>query len=161
MLEGLKATDWLGALTVTGATVMFSLGLELGGVTYPWSSATVSCLICHGVSTFLIFLLFQWKIAKHPIMPLRLFNHRSNAAVFVVVIAQGMAFISTAYFLPFCFQAVLGATPIQSGLWVLPLCGALALNSIATGAYIQKKWQLLRRDLVWRLLHDTRVRPLH
>ncbi len=70
MLEGLKATDWLGALTVTGGTVMFSLGLEFGGVTYPWSSATVSCLICHGVSTFLIFLLFQWKIAKHPIMPL-------------------------------------------------------------------------------------------
>jgi hypothetical protein len=138
LLEGLKATDWLGALIVTGGTVMFSLGLEFGGVTYPWSSATVSCLISHGVSTFLIFLLFQWKIAKHPIMPLRLFNHRSNAAVFIVVIAQGMAFISTAYFLPFYFQAVLGATPIQSGLWVLLLCGAQALTSIATGAYIQK-----------------------
>ncbi len=96
MLEGLKATDWLGALTVAGSTVMFSLGLEFGGVTYPWSSATVSCLISHGISTFLIFLLFQWKIAKHPIMPLRLFNDRSDAAIFIVVIAQGMAFISTA-----------------------------------------------------------------
>ena len=38
LLEGIAAIDWLGVLTIVGATVMFLLGLQLGDVTHPWNS---------------------------------------------------------------------------------------------------------------------------
>lgn len=35
IVEGLLAMDWLGTITIVGATVMFLLGLGYGGVAYP------------------------------------------------------------------------------------------------------------------------------
>jgi len=40
-MDGIKAIDWLGSLTIVGGTLMLLFGLEFGGVTYPWASATV------------------------------------------------------------------------------------------------------------------------
>ena len=48
LLEGLRAIDWLGAITIVGGTVMLLFGLELGGVSKPWKSAAVLCLIIFG-----------------------------------------------------------------------------------------------------------------
>ncbi|KAK4617519.1 Efflux pump dotC [Fulvia fulva] len=70
ILDGLKAIDWLGTLLVVGATVMFLLGLQEGGVSAPWDSAKVLCLIIFGIFTFALFLTWQWRGAKYPIMPL-------------------------------------------------------------------------------------------
>ncbi|KAH0123884.1 putative major facilitator superfamily transporter, partial [Aureobasidium melanogenum] len=69
--EGLKAIDWIGALLVIGGVLMFLFGLEYGGITYPWDSATVLCLIIIGVFTMGLFIINEWKFAKSPVMPLR------------------------------------------------------------------------------------------
>jgi hypothetical protein len=68
---GLKAVDWLGSLTIVGGTLMLLLGLEFGGVTFPWDSATVTCLIVFGVFVSCLFILNEWKFARYPIMPIR------------------------------------------------------------------------------------------
>lgn len=143
LLSGLKAIDWLGALTIVSATVMFLLGLEFGGVTKPWKSAEVICLIVFGVLTFVIFFFVEWRLAKYPLIPLRIFNNRSNAAVLTVVVSHGIAYISCAYFLPFYFQEVLGATPILSGVWLLAMAGALAFMTVFAGVYMQKTGKYL------------------
>lgn len=44
ILAGLKAIDWIGVMTITGGTIMFLLGLEYGGISFPWTSATVLSL---------------------------------------------------------------------------------------------------------------------
>ena len=41
LLEGLAAIDWLGVISVVGATVMLLLGLEFGSTTYPWDSVSI------------------------------------------------------------------------------------------------------------------------
>lgn len=69
--EGLKAVDWLGSLLIVGGTLMVLLGLEFGGVTFPWTSATVLCLIILGFFTACVFVLNEWKFARYPVMPLR------------------------------------------------------------------------------------------
>ena len=143
MIAGLKAIDWTGVVTISGGTVMFLLGLEYGGVNYPWSSATVICLIVFGLVVIGIFLLNEWKLAIYPVMPLRIFKHRSNIAALAVCFIHGTVFISGAYFLPLYFQAVLGATPILSGVYLFPFVLSLSLTSMVAGIFIKKTGQYL------------------
>jgi len=138
LIEGLKAIDWVGSLLIVGATLMFLFGLQYGGETYPWDSAAVVCLIVFGALTFAIFILYEWKVPKYPVMPLGLFKSRTNIATLTVVFIHGVVFISGSYYLPLYFQAVLGATPILSGVYLLPTALALSAGSIGTGIFVGK-----------------------
>ncbi|KAK3395462.1 major facilitator superfamily domain-containing protein [Sordaria brevicollis] len=141
--QGLMAVDWLGSLTIVGGTLMVLLGLEFGGVTYPWKSATVICLIVFGIVTIGIFVVIEWKVAEYPVIPMRLFKRRTSVASLLVCACQGFVFISGSYYLPLYFQAVLGATPLLSGVYVLAYAMSLSIVSAATGVYIKKTGKYL------------------
>jgi predicted MFS family arabinose efflux permease len=141
--NGLKAIDWLGSITIVGGTLMLLLGLEFGGVTYPWDSTIVICLIVFGIFTGFLFILNEWKFAKYPIMPLRLFKNRSNIACLGVCFCHGYVFIAGSYYLPLYYQAVLGASPLLSGVYLLPFALTLAFVSAATGVFIKKTGKYL------------------
>ncbi|MCJ1478710.1 hypothetical protein MMC13_007393 [Lambiella insularis] len=141
--DGLKAIDWLGSLTIVGGTVMVLFGLEFGGVSHPWNSAIVICLIVFGFITIGIFFLIEWKIAKYPVIPLRIFSKRSNVAALATCFFHGFVFISGSYYLPLYFQAVLGASPLLSGVYLFPFVLSLSFVSAGAGVYIRKTGQYL------------------
>ena len=141
--DGLKAVDWVGSLSIVGGTLMLLLGLEFGGVTYPWGSAKVICLIVFGILVAGLFIINEWKFARHPVMPLRLFKFRSNIASLGVCFCHGYVFIAGSYYLPLYFQAVLGATPLLSGVYLLPFALSLSFVSGATGVFIKKTGKYL------------------
>ncbi|KAF7675292.1 multidrug resistance protein fnx1 [Alternaria burnsii] len=145
--EGLKAVDWLGSLTMVGGVVMLLLGLEFGGISHPWDSATVLCLIIFGAVVIGIFFLIEWRISPYPLMPLDLFSKRSNLAALATCFFHAFVFISGNYFLPLYFQAVLGATPILSGVYLLPTALSLSFLSAFTGVFIKKTGQYL--PMIW------------
>ncbi|XXG99368.1 hypothetical protein Hte_005705 [Hypoxylon texense] len=138
IVEGLLAMDWLGTIAIVGATVMFLLGLGYGGVLYPWNSATVICLIVFGLVAVGLFIVIEWKVAKYPVTPLRLFQSTSNIAVFGIAYFHGCVFIANLYYLPLYFQTVLGASPLLSGVYLLPVAVTLSVASSLTGVYISK-----------------------
>ncbi|KAK4156173.1 major facilitator superfamily domain-containing protein [Chaetomidium leptoderma] len=143
MRQGLAAVDWVGSLAVVGATLMVMLALELGGVTYPWSSPTVLCLLVFGFVTAGIFVVIEWKVAEFPLVPMSLFGTRSGAASLGVGALHGFVFLSGSYYLPLYFQAVLGASPLMSGVYILPWVMSLSLVSAATGIVIKKTGKYL------------------
>ncbi|KAI4228414.1 MAG: hypothetical protein L6R40_008143 [Gallowayella cf. fulva] len=143
LLAGLKAIDWLGSIFIVCGTIMFLLGLEYGGISYPWTSPTVLCLIIFGLVVIVLFFLNEWKLAIYPVMPLRLFKYRSNIAALLVCFCHGTTFIAGAYFLPLYFQAVLGASPILSGVYTFPFVLSLSFVSAAVGVFIKKTGQYL------------------
>ena len=143
LLAGLKSIDYLGTLTIMCSTLTILLGLEFGDVNFPWKSVTVLCLILFGVLAFFVFLLIEWKVSREPLMPLGLFRHRTTAALLVVCFFHGLAYISCAYFLPFYFQSVLGASPMHSGIWFLAVTGPLAVTTIGASLYVQKTGKYL------------------
>jgi hypothetical protein len=141
--DGLKAVDWAGSLAIVGGTLMLLLGLEFGGVTYPWGSPKVICLIVFGIVAACLFVLNEWKFARYPVMPLRIFKYRSNIASLGVCFCHGYVFIAGTYFLPLYFQAVLGATPLLSGVYLIPLAMSLSVMSAFTGIFIKKTGKYL------------------
>jgi MFS family permease len=136
--EGICAIDWLGSLAVVGGTVSLLLGLEFGGVTFPWDSGPVVTLIVCGIAIWVIFFLIEAHIPRYPLIPLRIFNTFSNLAIIAIDFSHSFVFIAGSYYLPVYFQAVLGANALQSGVYLLPYALSLSITSIATGYIIKK-----------------------
>lgn len=101
--KGLKAIDWTGGSLVIGSTLMLLLGLDFGGVTRPWSSATVVCLLVFSVVVGALFVVNEKKIARYPVIPMDLFKYRSGIGSFVLCFCHGLVFMGQAYYLPLYF----------------------------------------------------------
>jgi hypothetical protein len=117
---------------------MLLLGLDFGGVTHPWDSPTVICLIVFAAVLLALFVVNEWKLVKYPVIPLVLFQHRSGIAAFLVCFCHGYIFMGEAYYLPLYFQAVIGSSPIMSGVYILPFVLALTFSAALTGLFILK-----------------------
>lgn len=130
---GLKAVDWLGSLSILAITTLILLGLTFGGAVYPWNSAAVICLIVFGILLISFFLYAERRLAKYPLIPLDVFASLSNNAVFAVVFTHGMVLVGIEYYMPLYFQSVKQASPIRSGLLLLPLIVVQSIIEIVSG----------------------------
>lgn len=95
IIPGMKAVDWFGSFSILGMTLMVLLGLEFGGVTFPWNSPKVICLIVFGVGMAGIFIYNEGKLAKYPLIPFGLFKIRSNIACLILCSGHGMVCASS------------------------------------------------------------------
>lgn len=138
MKEGLAAIDWTGSLLIVGGTLMFLMGLEFGGVKFPWDSPTVLCLIIFGFVTIGIFVVYEGKFAKYPLTPLRLFKHRNSVVAYCLAFTHAFTFMGGSYWLPLYFQGVLRASSLMSGVYLLPFVLSLSFISGGVGIVIKK-----------------------
>ncbi|KIW12313.1 hypothetical protein PV08_09590 [Exophiala spinifera] len=145
-MEGIRAIDWFGCLSILGVTVMLLLGLDLGGAVYPWGSAKVICLIVFGALMVLVFIYSEKKLAKYPVIPLSLFGTR-NVATLLVTFFHGMVFMAPEYYLPLYFQSVMESSPIRSGYLLGPLIVATAVTGVLNGVFIHRTGQY--RPSLW------------
>jgi len=152
---GLKAIDWSGSLLIIGGTLMLLLGLNFSGATFSWASATVINLIVFGVFATFLFMLNEWKAVKYPVMPPRLFSNRSSMGSFAVCFCHCFVLLGVAYYLPLYFQAVLGAGPLLSGVYILPTVLANTCVAAATGEYIQRTENYILLFILVRHSHDS------
>ena len=134
-------------LTIVGGVVMILLGLESGGELHPWSSAFVLCLTIFGAVAVFLFVLNEWKLAEHPLIPPRLFRAKSNIGAYGVVFIHGMIFASGNYYLPLYFQKVLGASALLSGVYLLPSVLSLSFATLFSGAFVRKTGRF--RELIY------------
>jgi MFS family permease len=100
VMDGIKAIDWFGCVTMLGLILMLLLGLDFGGETFSWNSPTVICLIVFGALMSLFFIYSEKRLAKYPLMPLTIFSHRSNIASLLVCTIHGFVLIAAEYYLP-------------------------------------------------------------
>ncbi len=138
VLAGLKAIDWAGSLLIVGVALMILLGLDFGNVTFPWSSATVICLIVFGIITAGVFLVNEWKFARNPVIPLRLFANKSTVAAYIVWACNFYVLVGLSYYLPLFSQSVLSANALNSGVQLIPLIVSCSLAAACVGAFVQK-----------------------
>ena len=147
LVEGLKSIDWIGVITIVGGVVMFLFGMGSGGITHPWDSAFVLCLIIGGVVTIALFFVNESRYAKYPVIPLRLFRDSSNLAALGICFIHGFVFIGGSYYLPLYFQIVLSASPILSGVYLFAMVITFSFVSGATGLFI--KMTGMFREPIW------------
>ncbi|OHF04282.1 efflux pump [Colletotrichum orchidophilum] len=112
--------DLPGFLLCAGAAVLFLTALELGGNKYAFHSLTVIGLFCGSAVALAAFLVWNYRKGDDGLIPSSMAGKRpvwSAAATTFTLVGSAMIQI---YLLPLYFQAVQGATPVQSGINVLP-----------------------------------------
>ena len=146
-MAGVKAIDWAGSLSILGLTLMLLLGLDFGGETFPWSSPKVICLIVFGSLCSLLFIYAEKRLAKYPLIPLKLFSERSNVAALLASFFHGMTFIAGEYYMPLYFQSAKESSALRSGTLLVPLIVTTATFGIMTGVFIHATGRY--RELIW------------
>ncbi|KAK3705227.1 hypothetical protein LTR37_013388 [Vermiconidia calcicola] len=143
--SGIKAIDWFGTLSILAVVLMVLLGLEFGSTILPWSSPTVICLIVFGTAMVGCFILSEKK-ADYPLMPLDMFTRKNNVA-FLLCFAHGLVYIAAEYYLPLYFQSVKRASPIRSGVLILPVTVSEATTAFFVGVLVHKTGGY--REVIW------------
>lgn len=138
-----RSLDVPGAVLVTGGLLALVSGI-VESDSKGWSSATTVGLLVAGAALLAIFVAYEARHARAPLMPLRLFRSRSVTAANCVMFFLGAATFAMWYFLSLYLQNVLGYSPLGAGLVFLPQTVA-----IIAGAQVSSR-------LVWR----TGPRPL-
>lgn len=147
LTEGLRAVDWFGIVSMLAATLLLLLGLDLGGIVYPWGSPTIVCIIVLGACMVPVLLYVEKNVARFPLIHLDMFGDVSNVATVIVAFTHSVSSFGTEYYLPLYFQAVKQTTPFQSGFLILPLIITCVVVDILSSAYM---FQFGRyRELIW------------
>ncbi|CAG9984306.1 unnamed protein product [Clonostachys byssicola] len=144
--DGLRAIDWYGMITFLGFAVLILVTLNFGPIS-SWNSPMVIAMFVIGGALFFAFIYSEYRLAKFPIIPLRLFKNRSNVACCCLGFSHGMCLIAADYFLPLFFQSALQATPLRSGVLLLPTLLTTSLGGLISGITIKLTGRYL--ELIW------------
>src|SRR6266508_3508120 len=120
-----------GALTA----LMFAL---IRGNALGWASPAIVALFATAAVAFAGFVIYELRIAAAPMADLRLFARRSFAATGFVAFAISATVIGVIIYLSLYVQNTLGYSPVQAGLWFLPLSLASFAVALLTGRLIGK-----------------------
>lgn len=129
--------DYGGALLLVAAVVALLLVTTWGGIEWPWASPVILGLALASVLLLAAFVLRE-RLAREPILPLRLFRNAVFTVTSLVSFLTSMAMFGAIVFLPLFLQLVGGDTASQSGLSLIPLTGAIVVGAFTAGRRVSR-----------------------
>ncbi|KAI9618112.1 hypothetical protein H4Q26_012455 [Puccinia striiformis f. sp. tritici PST-130] len=128
--------DFAGSALTLTSTCLFILGLTWAGVRYPWSSQQVVIPLCFSALTAGLFVIWQWKFASIPVMPLRIFTSPIVCGVLLTQAVNGWAGLSLTFYLPQFYQLIYGYSPLKSACLLIPITVSQTFTSTLSGLVI-------------------------
>ncbi|KAJ8069862.1 hypothetical protein OCU04_000275 [Sclerotinia nivalis] len=135
--HSLARIDYLGNAIFIASITSILLGVIQGGVVYPWGSWRTILPIILGCLGWVVFFV-QQAYCVEPTMPLRLFAHRTAATVYFLDFIISILLEWCIYVLPLYFQSQLAASPLKSGIDILPINGFMIPSAGIAGALLTK-----------------------
>lgn len=129
--------DISGALAATVGLTLLVLGIVRTDVT-GWSSGPTLALVLGGIALLGAFLYIEGRIARSPLMPLRIFASRQLSAANLAVLSVGAASFGMWFFVSLYLQQVLGYSPIRAGLAFLPMTVCIVIGSTLASRLVQR-----------------------
>ncbi|KAK5651270.1 hypothetical protein OQA88_12678 [Cercophora sp. LCS_1] len=135
----LKRVDGVGILLLTGSVVLMLFALSVGGAAFEWTAPVVLVsLVVGGVGVVLFALWERSRWCRFPIMAPYIFSNRTTVAAFVITVVHGFITYGYQFYLPPFFQALLGASPTTSGLFILPCSLTIVVLAAVGGPLLAK-----------------------
>lgn len=126
------------ALFIASVTAIV-LGLTMGSTTFPWSSWHTIVPVVLGFLGWGLFHVYQAsRWCTEPTIPPRLFSNRTSAVGFLLSFLSGVLLEWITYWYPLYFQALLGKSPLISGVDTLPFNVFLMPAAGISGALMTK-----------------------
>ncbi|MFD0441374.1 DHA2 family efflux MFS transporter permease subunit [Streptomyces chartreusis] len=106
--------------TVLASTGLFGIVYALiRGNADGWTSARVMGSLCAGAVLLVAFVAYELR-AKHPMLPMRLFRHRSFSAINAASVLMFLGMFGSIFLLTQYLQLVGGYSPMEAGVRMLP-----------------------------------------
>ena len=136
--ERRHALDVKGAALAVAGCVTGVYALTAGPEAH-WQSTSVYVA---AVVSAICLTLFLWveRTAKNPILPFSLFNNRNRVAAMLAILVCGALIPTLGFYVALTFQLVLGYTPFQSGLALLPFAVGFGI-AVAISASLVRRFQ--------------------
>ncbi|KAH7100050.1 MFS general substrate transporter [Auriculariales sp. MPI-PUGE-AT-0066] len=162
MREKFLKIDYMGSALTVASSVLILVGLNWGGVTYPWASAAVLVPMLVGGLVFALFVVWEGRFAKVPIIPLGIFKYPTVVGMCICILMSGMTMFTMMYFIPQFFQLVRGATYLHASLiamaFLAPISAVVFVAgqiSTRTGHY---RWLIIVGHALWCLAQGLMCR---
>ncbi|OAP59770.1 hypothetical protein AYL99_04772 [Fonsecaea erecta] len=126
--------DITGFVVFAPACMMLLLALEWGGITYPWSSATIIGLLCGSAGAFTCFFVWEYRQGDSAMISISLIRKRVIYSSLINATLQFGGLLLYGYYLPLWFQVVKSASPTMSAVYILPTFGLQIFSAILAGA---------------------------
>lgn len=119
--------DVPGAILATTGLVSLVYGITQAE-SVGWNGTTTLSFMGVGLLLLAIFLVVETK-TSHPLLPLRILANRNRGGAYLASFFVGIGLFAMFLFLTYFFQAVLGYTPLQSGLLFLPFSAGVIVSA--------------------------------
>jgi EmrB/QacA subfamily drug resistance transporter len=126
--------DWPGVVTAVGGLVALVYGLG-NAESHGWTDPLTYGFIAAGVVILSLFVAIERR-TTHPLLPLRVVTNRNRGGAYASVGIAGIGMFGVFLFLTYYLTAMLGFSPIQSGLAFLPMLGAVMISATTIGSIL-------------------------
>jgi EmrB/QacA subfamily drug resistance transporter len=135
--RGAVRIDWWGVATVIVAIGSILLVAEQGRE-WGWGSALSITFYVLGAVGLAAFIAVEHRMGDDALIPLKLFRSSTFSMATVLGILVGFGMFGAMMTLPLYLQLVNGATPTESGWFMIPMIVGLMISSIASGQLIAR-----------------------
>lgn len=129
--------DFPGMAALVTTLVPALLVMTWGGSTYAWTGPEIIGLTALSVVALVAFVLIE-KRAQDPILPLHLFRDSIFTLGSAGLLVMSLGLFGIAAFLPTFLQLVIGISPTNSGLTMVPFMLGLMATSIVSGILLKR-----------------------
>ena len=131
------AIDYTGTLLIVLGVSSLLLYLDWAGPQAGWLAPAPLALLIAALLMVVLFVLVERRAAE-PIIPLRLFQNPVFAVGNLYGFLAGIAMFGAIIFLPLYLQVIIGMSPTESGLALLPMVLGILVTSIISGRFITR-----------------------
>ncbi|GAB3769152.1 EmrB/QacA subfamily drug resistance transporter [Nocardioides ginsengisegetis] len=121
--------DIPGALTGTLGLLGLVFGLTRAGqAAHGWGDPVTIASLVAGVALLALFAFIESRV-EHPLLPVRIFQNRTRAASFIVMMLVPAAMFAMFFFLSLFIQQLVGYTPLRTGFAFLPFSVGIVIGA--------------------------------
>jgi len=131
-----RGFDVIGLLLAMSGTIALVYAIDRAG-TYGWSDSTVTGLLTVGVLLLAGFVVFELR-STDPVMDVRLFRTAAFTTSNVISWVIGAVGLGSLFLIPLYFENVLGRSPLDTGVLLIPM-GVAAAVGIAFAGWLYNR----------------------
>jgi EmrB/QacA subfamily drug resistance transporter len=129
--------DYAGIALLGSAVTSIILFTTWGGTTFPWASGQILGLEVAAGVLIVAFYLVERR-AVEPLIPLGLFRIGVFSVASTVGLLVGLILFGAIIYIPLYLQTVFGASPVRSGLELVPLMIGMLITFIPSGRLVTR-----------------------
>ncbi|KAK4247381.1 major facilitator superfamily domain-containing protein [Corynascus novoguineensis] len=134
----LKTLDYFGSVLFVASITILLVAITLEGYQSPWASWHILVSLCLGAAGRIGVVAYEYRGAARPFIPVYIFRNYSTTAVYAGSFAHGLVLYSLVYYMPECFQAMLGYSPLIAGVAALAQTATVVPCAIFVGAVVSR-----------------------